>query len=36
MPLAVKVPFSICAQLAFPDSKIPYVVTHIWNKNLRR
>ena len=36
MPLPVQEQFAICAQLAFPDSKIPYVVTHIWNENLRR
>ena len=36
MPLPVKEQFAVCATLAWPDSKIPYVVTHIWNENLRR
>ena len=31
MPAQVE-QFSVCAQLAFPDSKIPYVVTQIWNE----
>ena len=25
--------FAVCAQLAFPDSKIPYVITNIWNED---
>ena len=25
--------FAVCADLAFPDSKIPYVITHIWNED---
>ena len=36
MPLPVQEQFAVCAQLAFPDSKIPYVVTHIWNEDLRQ
>merc|ERR1719239_668530 len=36
MPLPAKETFAVCAKLAWPESKIPYVVTHIWNENLRR
>ena len=27
--------FAVCAKLAFPDSKIPYIVNNIWNEKQR-